>query len=220
MEITNDKITEFFCIADDFCKEFDKEIEKMAIKADDGRKHRKRKTTMSRSEIMAILIFFHFNTFRNFKHYYLFYVQVHLKDLFPNQLSYNRFVELESRVSLQMMMFLQLCCFGTCTGISFIGSTCIPVCHNKRILPFLPLGRFAFTWYLIPLKIKSVPLLTEVLSCIYSEYSLSVMPISVAASYSETALVIAGATPYAACHCNAILAGSSLNIVFFNFYCN
>lgn len=30
----------------------------MAIKADDGRKHRKRKTTMSRSDIMAILIFF------------------------------------------------------------------------------------------------------------------------------------------------------------------
>lgn len=72
MEITKDKITEIFCIADDFCKEF----EKMVIKADDGRKHRKRKTTMSRSEIMSILIFFHFNTFRNFKHYYLFYVQV------------------------------------------------------------------------------------------------------------------------------------------------
>lgn len=153
MEITKDKITEIFCIADDFCKEFDKEIEKMAIKADDGRKHRKRKTTMSRSEIMAILIFFHFNTFRNFKHYYLFYVQVHLKDLFPNQLSYNRFVELESRVSLEMMMFLQLCCFGSCTGISFIDSTCIPVCHNKRILPnkvfkdYAERGKSTMGWY-------------------------------------------------------------------------
>ena len=28
MEITKDKVTEIFCIADDFCKEFDKEIEK------------------------------------------------------------------------------------------------------------------------------------------------------------------------------------------------
>ena len=32
MEITKDKVTEIFCIADDFCKEFDKEIEKMAIR--------------------------------------------------------------------------------------------------------------------------------------------------------------------------------------------
>ena len=50
---------------------------------------------MGRSEIMSILICFHFNTFRNFKHYYLFYVKNHLHDLFPNQLSYNRFIELE-----------------------------------------------------------------------------------------------------------------------------
>ena len=31
------------------------------------------------------------------------------------------------------MLFLQVCCFGCCTGISFVDSTCIPVCHNKRI---------------------------------------------------------------------------------------
>ena len=31
------------------------------------------------------------------------------------------------------MMFLQICCFDRCTGISFIDSTSIPVCHNKRI---------------------------------------------------------------------------------------
>ena len=42
-------------------------------------------------------------------------------------------VELESRVAVQMALFLELFCFGECTGISFIDSTCIPVCHNKRI---------------------------------------------------------------------------------------
>ena len=61
------------------------------------------------------------------------YVKVHLADMFPTAVSYNRFVELEARVSIQMMLFLQLCCFGECTGISFIDSTCVPVCHNKRI---------------------------------------------------------------------------------------
>ena len=131
--ITKDKITEIFCLADDFCKEFDVEIEKLALQEPDGIKHRKRKWWMSRAEIMTILICFHFNDFRNFKHYYLFYVREHMKDLFPQQLSYNRFIELESRVAVEMMLFLQVCCLGRCTGISFIDSTSIPVCHNKRI---------------------------------------------------------------------------------------
>ena len=125
----------------------------MAIPEPDGRKHRKRKWAMRRSEIMAILICFHFNTFRNFKHYYLFYVRKHLRDLFPNQLSYNRFVELESRVAVEMMLFLQLFCFGRCTGISFIDSTCVPVCHNKRInrnkvfKGYAELGKSTMGWY-------------------------------------------------------------------------
>ena len=133
MEITKDKITEIFCIIDDFCKKYDAEIARMAISEPDGRKHSKRQWSMNRSEIMTILICFHFNTFRNFKHYYLFYVKVHLRDLFPHQLFYNRYVELEARVAVEMMLFLQLFCFGRCTGISFIDSTCVPVCHNKRI---------------------------------------------------------------------------------------
>ena len=127
-----DKVNEIFCIADDFCKEFDSEIEKMSFPCD-GKKHRRRKGQMSDSEIMTILICFHFNTYRNFKHYYLCYVKGYLKSYFPKAVSYNRFVELESRVAVQMALFLELFCLGECTGISFIDSTCIPVCHNKRI---------------------------------------------------------------------------------------
>ena len=59
MEITKNKITEIFCIIDDFCQEYDKEIARMSICEPDGRKHRNRKCTMSRSEIMTILICFH-----------------------------------------------------------------------------------------------------------------------------------------------------------------
>ncbi len=130
--LSADKVSEIFCIADDFCKEYDVNIEKNSLRAD-GKRHRRRKGQMSDSEIMTILICFHFNTYRNFKHYYLCYVKGYLKDYFPNAVSYNRFVELESRVAVQMAMFLELFCFGECTGISFIDSTCIPVCHNKRI---------------------------------------------------------------------------------------
>jgi hypothetical protein len=68
-------LTKIFCITDDFCKEYDAEIEKKSLKAPYGRKHRRRKGLMSDAEVMAILVSFHFNTFRNFKDHYLFYVK-------------------------------------------------------------------------------------------------------------------------------------------------
>ena len=125
--ITKDKITEIFCIADDFCKEFELETDKTGLSEKNKGCHRHRKWRMSKSEIITILICFHINSYRNFRHYYTFFVKEHLADLFPNQLSYNRFLELEARVSVEMMMFLQICCLGKCTGISFIDSICIPV---------------------------------------------------------------------------------------------
>jgi len=77
--LNRDKITEIFCIADDFCKEFDLEIKKHRIEAYDGKRRRNRTCTMSDSEIITILLCFHFGSFRNFKHYYLHYVGEHLK---------------------------------------------------------------------------------------------------------------------------------------------
>ena len=130
--ITEDKVSEIFCIADDFCKEFDKEIEKNALPAPDGTVRRRRKRMMSDSEIITILICFHFNTYRNFKHYYLGCVCIHWRHLFPRTFSYSRFVEVMPRCFVAMTMFLNLACFGKCSGISFVDSTCIPVIHNKR----------------------------------------------------------------------------------------
>ena len=150
--ITKDKVTEIFCIADDFCKEFSAEIKKNSLKAPDGRKHRQRESQLSDSEIITILICFHFNDFRNFKHYYLFVSQAWRKE-FPGMVSYNRFVELESRVAVPLAMFLQLCCLGHCTGISYVDSTCIPVCHNKRIRRnkvfkgYAEIGKSTMGWY-------------------------------------------------------------------------
>ena len=47
----------------------------------------------------------------------------HLKHLFPRQVSYNRFVELEKEVLLPMTIFIKKVLLGTCTGISFADST-------------------------------------------------------------------------------------------------
>jgi Transposase DDE domain. len=56
-----------------------------------------------------------------------------MKNDFPNAPSYARFVTLSKRVAIKMMFFIKLGLVGTCTGISFVDSTCMPVCHNKRI---------------------------------------------------------------------------------------
>lgn len=130
--ITEDKVTEIFCAVDEFCKEFEKQMEKKTLISSDGKVRRNRKASLSDSEIMTILIAFQFGSFRNFKHYYLFFIKEHLKSFFPRAVSYNRFVELESRVFFQMMFFLNLSAFGHCSGISFVDSTMIPVCHNLR----------------------------------------------------------------------------------------
>ncbi len=57
----------------------------------------------------------------------------HLKSEFPKTVSYNRFVELQQKAMLPMVMFLKIMKLGECTGVSFVDSTPIRVCKNKRI---------------------------------------------------------------------------------------
>lgn len=124
---------DIFCICDDFCREFDAESSKNAIEIVKYRGCGKRKLEISDSEIIIILTIFHTNTFRNFKHFYLHCVLENFKELFPKAPSYSRFVGLTKRVGTKMFFFLRLCLLGECTGISFVDSTCIPICHNRRI---------------------------------------------------------------------------------------
>ena len=130
------KVTEIYCIADDFCKEYELELNKKALSLSNPSpntpKTRNRKGRMSDAEMITILVLFHSNTFRNFKHFYLFYVCRELKEEFPNLLSYTRFVERMPRVAIPLLLFLKLALMGECTGITFIDSTRIPVCENKR----------------------------------------------------------------------------------------
>ena len=53
--ITEDKVTEIFCIADDFCKVFDAQMGKYTIKSNTKRRYH-REFTMSKAEIMVIII--------------------------------------------------------------------------------------------------------------------------------------------------------------------
>ena len=94
---TEDKATEIFCIADDFCKVFDTQMEKYTIKSNSKRKYH-RDSTMSKAEIMVVILF-QSSGFRCLKYFYKEYVCVHLRHLFPNVVPYNRFVERQKSIA-------------------------------------------------------------------------------------------------------------------------
>ena len=131
--LLQDKIIEIFIKADDFCNIFETEIKQQQITSASKELKRNRKAGLSDSEIITLLVAFHGGHFRNFKHFYLHYVSIHLTSDFPGLVSYNRFIELSHRSAVAFMLFLHYCCRGECTGISFIDSTVLRVCHNKRI---------------------------------------------------------------------------------------
>lgn len=122
------KVTEIFCLVDEFCQEYSKIVDRALL----GNPS-KRPSIMSQSEIITIAIIFQLSGFRTFKHFYLFYVKTHMKEEFPDTVSYNRFTELMQQNLMAMTLFLKTCCLGECSGISFIDSTPVRVCKNKRI---------------------------------------------------------------------------------------
>ena len=89
--------------------------------------------TLSKAEVMVIMILFHGSGYRCLKHFYLEHVTNHLRHLFPKLVSYNRFVELEKEVAIPLALFIKKMLLGKCTGISFVDSTPLRVCKNQRI---------------------------------------------------------------------------------------
>ena len=129
---TEDKITEIFCMADDFCKFYDAMMAKYTIKEAKTRVYH-RDMTLSKAEVMVIMILFHGSGYRCLKHFYLEHVTNHLRHLFPKLVSYNRFVEVEKEVAIPLALFIKKVLLGKCTGISFVDSTPLRVCKNQRI---------------------------------------------------------------------------------------
>ncbi len=151
---TKDEVIKIFCKVDDFCKEFSFQIKEIKrLPSSDTVKRRNRNGFMSTSEILTILICFHLGSHKTFKHYYKEIVQCYWSDLFPQTLSYNRFVEIQSRYFVVLLLFLKEKGLGKCTGISFIDSTAIKVCRNQRIhnhkvfKDFAERGKSSMGWF-------------------------------------------------------------------------
>ena len=84
------------------------------------------------SEVMTLLIAFYESGYRTFKHFYQKHVCVYWCAEFPNLVSYSRFVQLKKEV-LEVLTFYLSAHLGTCSGLSFVDSTRLRVCDNKRI---------------------------------------------------------------------------------------
>lgn len=132
MQIDECKVTEIFYILDEYSKKFNEIVKQHSI--DDGKPHRNKPNRLSDAEVMLILIMFHDGGYRCLKHYYLNYICVHCKHLFPRSVSYNRFVELQRSVLVQLGCFVKTCLLAECSGISYVDSTPVRVCRNQRIL--------------------------------------------------------------------------------------
>jgi hypothetical protein len=89
-----------------------------------------RTSRMRLSEIMTISVLFQYSKFRTFKDFYL-SQQAELRKYFPTLVSYNRFVELIPRTIFPLFCYL-LSLLKNCSGISFIDSTILTVCHIRR----------------------------------------------------------------------------------------
>jgi hypothetical protein len=124
-------ITTLFCEVDDFYKAY--LVNKpLIIPFEEGKQYRQREKSLSPSEIMTLVIYFHASGYRNFKMFYREHVSVYLNKLFPKLLSYNRFVEIMPSVLVPLSAYL-LSRLDKPSGIAYIDSTKIEVCGKKRM---------------------------------------------------------------------------------------
>nr|WP_322661278.1 IS982 family transposase [Dendronalium sp. ChiSLP03b]MDZ8206569.1 IS982 family transposase [Dendronalium sp. ChiSLP03b] len=119
-----------FCHVDDLCQLFEVQWRKKLLS--NGGIRRNRKRSLCLSEIITILVAFHQTHYRNFKYFYLNQVKQQWSHAFPDLPSYQRFIEWIPSTLIPLCVYLKHC-FGKCTGIGFIDSTCLKVCHNRRI---------------------------------------------------------------------------------------
>ncbi len=106
-------LEELFCQIDDFCQSFEPRWQAMLLGK--GLKHRQRRRSLSLSEVITILVSFHQQSYRNFKHFYEKQVCGYWRQAFPGLPSYQRFVDWIPSSLIPLCVYLKQC-FGTCSG--------------------------------------------------------------------------------------------------------
>ena len=112
-------IISLFYILDNFCKIYEEWEQKKLVPTD-------RKLC----KLLTIVLYFYLSPCKDFKNYYLYYLSYKYRGYFKLP-SYSRIIQLWSRLVLPLVIMLQLF-RGEDTGIYFIDSTKLSICHTKR----------------------------------------------------------------------------------------
>ena len=127
-------LTDLYCEMDDFTKASQFDIEKALPDPDGGTVPNPLKlwpSDLTAAEVIVIFVMFHEMKFRTLKNFYCDFVLKHWRHFFPKLVSYSRFVELCQNVIPILNVYLQTK-YGKCNGITYVDSTPLEVCHNKR----------------------------------------------------------------------------------------
>jgi hypothetical protein len=123
-------ILPLFCDIEDFCLFFEPAWKRRLLAGGACRRHKP--GSLALSEVMTILVLFHLSGYRNFKAFYTGHVMKHMAGSFPRLVSYQRFVELQRDALAPLWCYLHTR-FGACTGVAFVDTTTLALCHNLRI---------------------------------------------------------------------------------------
>ena len=125
-------IVSLFCEIHDFFLEYEAYLSRHCLPREAAAELRGHPRRLHPSEVMTILIAFQQSNYRTLKHFYLKHVCVYWYTEFPHLVSYPRFVRLKKEV-LTLLKFYLATRLGACSRVSFVDSTRLRVCDNRRI---------------------------------------------------------------------------------------
>lgn len=142
-------ITTIFYLVDNFCKEYQKWEQNKLLPSE---KQRNRAGQLNLSELLAVVLYFYLSPCRDFKNYYLYFLPHRYKGYFK-LVSYSRIIQLMPRLILPLSIIMQSL-FGEETGIYYIDSTKLQICHGKRthsnkvFKNIAKIGRSSYGWFM------------------------------------------------------------------------
>ena len=152
------KLTEIFIECDDFMKGLEAFMDSQSL-SEGGKQTRNRERALSKSEMMTIIIYYHYSGMRCFKWYYNLVIKKILKTYFPDAFSYSRFVQLMHELNLYLAFFMTACRLSLPTNGNYIDSKKLVVSHNRRIKShqvhkgIANRGKSSTGWFFVPIAI-------------------------------------------------------------------